>query len=383
MALSVYQQIFKSIERSRSILITFRQHWSVDSVASALALASVLRKMDKPHTIAASGFGTPVHLSFLAGIEKIKPGLEAMRKFLISLSLHGTEVEEFTYDIVDEKLVISITPRRGFFSPEDVSTGSSSWRHDLIVVLGAPDLESLGNLYTENTEFFYKTPTINIDHTPHNEHFGSINMVEITSAATSEIIAHILNSWDSKLMNEEVATSLLTGITAETESFRLPSVTPQTLALSSQLVSLGAKRELIVNNLYRTKTVGALKLWGRTLARLKNDALAQLAWSVIPKTDFERSGGSIEDLAGVMDELMAAIPKMKLTLLIAEDPHAPVIRIFARAIDRHLDARQLLSRYQAEGDRVNAQARITGTSALAVEREVVDELRSKLLNIKV
>lgn len=382
MALTTYQQIFKAIERSKNVLIAFRQHWSVDALASSLALAAVLRKMEKAHTVVASGFTVPAHLTFLSHADAVKPGLEALRKFLISLNLHGNEVEEFTYDIVEGKLVVSITPRRGFFNPEDVGTGSSEWRYDLVITVDTPDLDALGTVYTENAEFFYKTPVINIDHAAHNEHYGSINMVEVTSAATAEVIAQVLNAWDVKMLDETVATCLLAGITAETESFRLPSVTPQTLTLSSQLVSIGAQRELIVNNLYRTKTVDALKLWGRALARIKNDVLAQLVWSVIPRVDFERAGGTMKELAGVLDELMVAVPKTRLAALIVEDPGAESVRVYLRAVDRHLDARQLLAGKQAEGDRVNAQYVLPASPLAIVERNIVDELRAKLLNIR-
>lgn len=370
------------IERSKSILLTFRKNWSVDALTSALAVSQVLTRMEKSNTIAASGFEAPAHLAFLPGIDRVRPSLEAMRKFIITLALRNAEVEEFTYDIVDGKLVISIIPRKGFFAPHDVTTGSSDWRYDLVMVFDTPDLESLGNLYTESPEFFYRTPTVNIDHTTHNEHYGKINLIDVTAAATAEVVANLFTSWDMKLVDDTVATNLLTGITAETESFRLPTVTPQTLSLASQLVSMGAKREEIVSNLYRTKTVASLKLWGRALARLKQDTLAQCVWSVLPATDFERAGGTVDDLVGVMDELMVSIPKTRIALLIAEITPNALVHVFARTHDRHLDLHQTLSRFQPAGDRAAASFVIKDKPVVAVEREVVDEVRGKLLAVR-
>ncbi|MFA4873206.1 MAG: hypothetical protein WC659_04705 [Patescibacteria group bacterium] len=382
MALSTQQQILEIIERSKSILLTFRKNWSVDALTSALAVSQVLTRMEKSNTIAASGFEAPAHLAFLPGIDRVRPSLEAMRKFIITLALRNAEVEEFTYDIVDGKLVISIIPRKGFFAPHDVTTGSSDWRYDLVMVFDTPDLESLGGLYTESPEFFYRTPTVNIDHTTHNEHYGKINLIDVTAAATAEVVANLFTSWDMKLVDDAVATNLLTGITAETESFRLPTVTPQTLSLASQLVSMGAKREEIVSNLYRTKTVASLKLWGRALARLKQDTLAQCVWSVLPATDFERAGGTVDDLVGVMDELMVSIPKTRIALLIAETAANALVHVFARTHDRHLDLHQTLSRFQPAGDRAAVSFVIKDKPAVAVEREVVDEVRGKLLAVR-
>lgn len=382
MALSVSQQIIETIERSKQILVTFRQNWSVDAVAAAIALSAVLDRMEKAHTIAVSGFQMPAHLKFLSGVEKVRPSLDSMRKFLIKLALRNTEVEEFTYDIVDGELHIAITPRKGFFAPADVATAPSEWRYDLVIVMDTPDLEALGSFYTEHPEFFYHTPIINIDHTTHNEHYGRINLVDVTASSTAEVVAALFSQWDPKLMDETVATALLTGITAETESFRLASVSPKTLSLASQLMSLGAKREEIVANLYRTKTVSALKLWGRALARLKQDNLAQMVWSVMPATDFEKSGGSSADVVGVMDEMMGSIPHTRLALLLIEEPAGASVTVYARTADRHMDLRELLAAYRPAGDRASVTASVMGMPFSMVEREVVDEIRGKLLSVR-
>src|SRR3989338_3400654 len=383
MVLSLSQQILETIERSKQILLTFRQNWSVDSVTAAVALAAGIERMEKAHTIAVSGFQLPANLKFLPGAEKVRPALDSMRKFLIKLALRNTEIEEFTYDIVDGSLHIAITPRKGFFAPADVGTAPSEWRYDLVIVLDTPDLESLGSFYVEHPEFFYSTPIINIDHTTHNEHFGRINMVDVTASSTAEVVAELLAQWDPKLMDETVATALLTGITAETESFRLPSVSPKTLSLASQLVSLGAKREEIVANLYRTKTVGALKLWGRALARLKQDSLAQMVWSVMPASDFEKAGGATADVIGVMDEMMGSIPRTRMALLLVEESPGGAVMAHARTTDRQLDLRQLFSAYSLTGDRTAIVATLTGKPLAVAEREVVDEIRGKLLSVRI
>jgi hypothetical protein len=147
-------------------------------------------------------------------------------------------------------------------------------------------------------------------------------------------------------------------------------------------VSLGAKREEIVANLYRTKTVSALKLWGRALARLKQDNLAQMVWSVMPATDFEKSGGASADVVGVMDEMMGSIPHTRLALLLIEEPAGASVTVYARTADRHMDLRELLAAYRPAGDRASVTASVMGKPFSTVEREVVDEIRGKLLSVR-
>ena len=66
-------------------------------------------------------------------------------------------------------------------------------------------------------------------------------------------------------ITKEVATALLTAMIDSTRSFTSDSVKPHTLKTASKLMALGADRQYIIHNLYRTKTIGSLKLWGQAL----------------------------------------------------------------------------------------------------------------------
>ena len=65
-----------------------------------------------------------------------------------------------------------------------------------------------------------------------------------------------------------MATALLAGMIAATNSFQSPQVTPQTLELASQLIVRGADRQKVIESLYRTKDIDTLKNWGKVLSRL-------------------------------------------------------------------------------------------------------------------
>jgi nanoRNase/pAp phosphatase (c-di-AMP/oligoRNAs hydrolase) len=105
---------------------------------------------------------------------------------------------------------------------------------------------------------------------------------------------------------------LLTGIIAETNSFQHVRTTPQTFLKASQLVSLGAKQQEIISNLYKTKSLGLLKLWGRVLARLKQDTNIALVYSVINQNDLEKSESSEEDVDGIIKEMVAQLGFAKI-----------------------------------------------------------------------
>jgi len=122
--------------------------------------------------------------------------------------------------------------------------------YDLIFVLDTEDLESLGELYNRNADFFYHTPLINIDHHPHNMRFGQVNFIEVTATSTAEMLYHFFKSWSPENFDGDVATCLLSGMIGKTNCFKSPSITPKALIAASELIGLGARREQVITCLY-------------------------------------------------------------------------------------------------------------------------------------
>ena len=312
------QQIIEQIKKAENILITFNKIWDGDSVASALAFYLFLKKMDKKVDITAEKFAQGKLYSFLPAYGDIKHNLDNLRKFIISLDITNTKVGQIKYKVEENVLNFILSPQEGFFSHDDIQSRSSGFKYDLIIALDTPDLEALGSIYDNDTEFFYQVPIINIDHHSNNEEYGQINQIELTSIATAEILFNMFTDYSRDLIDEDIATCLLTGIIAKTRSFKTYNITPQALSVSSQLISMGARREEIVNRLYRSRSLNVLKLWGRVLARLTSGLDGKLVWSVLSDMDFSKTDTSLEDLGDVIDELIINIPEAKIVVLICE-----------------------------------------------------------------
>jgi bifunctional oligoribonuclease and PAP phosphatase NrnA len=315
---SPIQQTIELIEKSNNIVIALPKDPSVDAVASGLGLYLSLEKIGKKAKVVCNEFSVPPAHQFLPKSKEIHAALTAMRKFIISLDLSRTKVQELSYDITDNKLNIFITPKGGFFETRDVSTSASAYDHDLIIIIDAPDLEALGKVYDDNTEFFYHTPIVNIDHNPANEYFGQINIVDLVATSTSEIIFELIKEFKEPVLDEYIATSFLAGIISKTKSFQNNTVTPKSLAISSHLIENGARRDEIIKNLYRTKSINTLKLWGRALARLKTELDGKIVWSLLNQQDFIKSGTKEADLDGVIDELIINTPNAEAVAILYE-----------------------------------------------------------------
>jgi len=379
------QQIFEQIKKASNILITFKKTWSGDAVASALAMYLLLKKMDKQVEVVAEKFSLDKLYSFLPGYTEIKNSLLNLRKFIISLDIANTKVSQIKYKQEESKLNFIISPKDGFFTESDITSGASGFKYDLIIVLGTPDLESLGRIYDNDTEFFYQTPIINIDHNSTNEEFGQINFIELTAVSTSEIVFSLFESFGRDLIDENIATCLLTGLIAETKSFKTNNVTPRALMAASALMSLGARREEIVNNLYRSKSLNVLKLWGRVLARLSSALDNKLVWSTLSAADFLKTSSTERDLTDVIDELIISIPQAKVIAIIYENqvektppPAQPSsqVNLLLYTI-KNIDSLSLAKEFNPSGTKSLSRAVINLPIAEA-EKSIITALEEKL-----
>jgi nanoRNase/pAp phosphatase (c-di-AMP/oligoRNAs hydrolase) len=312
------QQIFEQIKKAKRILITFNKTWSGDAVASALAFYLLLVKMEKDVEIVAEKFEHGQLFSFLPAYGEIQHRLDNLRNFIISLDITNAKVGQIKYQMDHNLLNFIISPKEGFFSHDDIKSRSSGFKYDLIITVDTPDLESLGTIYDNDTEFFYQVPIINIDHHSDNEEFGQINLVELTAISTTEILFNLFGDYARGSIDENIATCLLAGIIAETKSFKTQNITPQALSISSQLISLGARREEIVNRLYRSRPLNVLKLWGRVLARLTSTLGDKLVWTSLSLNDFAKTETDENDLSEVIDELIVSIPEAKIIVILYE-----------------------------------------------------------------
>lgn len=367
------EQIKQLIENKKNILIVFGEPTNGDAIGSAVALALFLEKMGKRIDIVSDDFNLPNNFKFLNKAKEIKSGFDFLQKFVISVDINKTGLQELSYDVKDNKLRIFITPKQSFLNRENIRTAQSDFKYDLIFVVDTPDLESLGNIYDNNTELFYQKPIINIDHKSSNENFGQINLIDITHTSTAESIYHLIKEIGPEQINQEIATSLLTGIISKTRSFKSQNIKPQTLNTASELINLGAERERIVQNLYRTKTIATLKLWGSVLSHLQNDNNLNLAWSVITRDDFIRSNSTPEDLSNIIEELLSNSPQIKLLVLLYEKNEQ--IHVILDT-NKEYNALELLRPFgQVNGDKQQARTILENTNLKQAEEKIIEFIK--------
>ncbi|MBU1895575.1 hypothetical protein KJ641_01750 [Patescibacteria group bacterium] len=382
MALTQVQQISQLLEDKKHILITFRTNANGDAISSAIAMFLFLERLGKRVDIVCQDFSLPKNYKFLKDSKLIKSEIYDLKKFIITLDVKDAGLRELSYDVKNEKLRIFITPKQGVLTSEQVKTAQSDFKYDLIITVSSQDLDSLGSLYENNTELFYKTPIINIDNDAGNEHYGHINLVDITATSTAEILYELFGRLGEEYIDNAIATALLTGMIANTRSFKTENIKPHTLANAGKLITLGANRDHIVEQLYRTRSISTLKLWGEALSHLESERGTGLVSTTITRDNFIRSGAEEKDLYDVMDEIISNSPEAKVILIFHEHENTEglqEVHIILRSNNKSIDAKNILNTYSsAEGDSKQAICMTTGKTLKQTESEVLETIKLQL-----
>lgn len=375
MELTLPSSFWPMVQKSSQILILFPKDKKGESApVAALALMQFLRKNKIQAEIACQDFSRGEKLAFLPDIAQIQPNIKIQKKFVVSIDISKSEVEEFSYNINDTKLNIFITPKNGTLFDKDISTRNSEYRYDLIITLATPDLEMLGKIYNENAEFFYNTPIINIDNSVENEQYGQINIVDFTAASLCEIIYAIMTKTQPNAIDREIATSLLTGIIIKTRGFRSNHITPKTLETVSLLISAGAQREKIIHNLYQTKSIETLRLWGKALANLKHEKDIGLVWTSLAGADLGTHND--EELHEVNDELINTSPDAKIVCLLYQTPQNQFKCLMGSAAG--LNAANLTKAFKSTGTTNTVEFSLPVSTVNEASQLIIDELKKNL-----
>lgn len=309
------QQTINLITQANRILIVPGRP-DGDSIGSALALLLILAKLGKQAS-AITMDDIPDSYHFLPSRDSIESELIGLRDFIITLSGNDTEPEKLSYNISDGRLNIVISPKRGSYSPENVTFSEGSLKYDLVITLDAPTLTELGKIYNNEAEIFSNIPVINIDHHASNSHFGTVNLVDIHATSTAEILVSIAEALGVDF-DADISTCLLTGIISDTGSFQHANTTPKSLTVAAQMVGFGARQQEIIKYLFKTKSLASLRLWGKILSNLQFDPVLKLVWAGADLDTITSVGATGQDISGLIDELMTSVPGAEIIVLITE-----------------------------------------------------------------
>lgn len=360
------------IKKCSHPLIMIHQNPEGDSVAGALALFLVLKKMGKTPEIVCSTAISEKFL-FLPSADSFTHKIASDKVYKISLNVENNDIKELSYEQIGPILNIFVGIKDDNLKRESLNLEPSRFKYDLIITLGSPDLESLGKVYFDNTELFFQTPIINIDHHAANEYFGTVNLVEVTSPSTSEIVADISETMAPESLDDKLATLLLAGVISETNNFQNPNINPKTFILAASLLSAGANQEEIIKYFYKTKPLAVLKLIGQIINNMNFDAEHNLAWAHLSQEDFKKNDANPRDIDMAINELVNNSKDIDMLLLAYEDFETIKGNVWA---DKQYDIKRLAT--ELGGERKSHKITVSSTelSVRDFEQKTLKKLKN-------
>lgn len=368
------QQVVEILRNNKKFLLLTHKNPDGDAIGSLLAFYLTLKRLDKEVIMACSD-AAPASLQYLQNVGEINQNFAGARDFVISLDVNDIKADKIMYKIIDNKLNVIITPKKGQYDEKMVSFPKGSFNFDAIIVLDSSDLDRLGTFYEENPEIFFEVPVVNIDHHAGNAQFGKINLIDLTATSTSEILVSVIEALtgDPKFFDEEIATSLLTGIITDTNSFQNMNTTPKSLTVAAQLVALGGRQQDIIKNVYKTRPLSTLRLWGRALSNLHDERDYDFVWSEIHAKDYLEVGASENETTGLIDELLKTASGVDFALLLSEkngDVHGSL-----RSINKSKDVSVIAKLFDGGGHTVAAAFQMNGTTLLESSGNIIQKIR--------
>ncbi|MFH1565722.1 MAG: hypothetical protein ABIB98_00775 [bacterium] len=196
------------IESAQKVLVVPDVSKGNDALSAALAISFIIKDLSKNVSLLYP-YDFPSEFKEFEGKIDIKKAF-GQKNLVVGINYKDTPVEKINYYIKDDTLNLVVTPIPSNFDLNRVTFNKNGEKYDLIVIIGAKNLESLGDVYYENAEDFKKTPVLSIDNNSETDNFGTINVNEPTFDTLTELMYNKLALWEFKL-NKNTARALLVG----------------------------------------------------------------------------------------------------------------------------------------------------------------------------
>lgn len=202
------------------------------------------------------------------------------------------------------------------------------------------------NMLGETSKYFSKTKHIlEIDHHEFREKFGDVTFIDHKSACIGEMVYKLLKKLKVNI-DKEIAENLMVSLLVETNSFRLPSVTPNSFKLAYELLRTGIDFYKMTNLIYWSRTKESAVLSGLCMSRCKFLSEGKIAWSIVKLKDLEQIGALDEDADAVADD-MRAIKDVKISVLFREKSK-DFLRVSLRS-KKHINIAEVAMKYGGGG----------------------------------
>jgi hypothetical protein len=242
---SAKQQLIEKLKNANNVLVTVSRNPSVDQLAALLGLGLILNKQGK-HAAAVFSGQVPSTIEFLKPEDTFEKNTDSLRDFIIALD--KSKADKLRYKVEDNIVRIFITPYKTSITQADLDFSQGDFNVDLVIALGVKRQADLDDAITAHGRILHDATvaSVNIDG---GGELGSINWRDQGASSLSELVTELSQALGDSVLDQQIATALLTGVVSETNRFSNDKTSSQTMTMSAVLMAAGANQQLVATKL--------------------------------------------------------------------------------------------------------------------------------------
>jgi len=215
------------------------------------------------------------------------------------LALHHLALAHGRTSVASWSQPFEVAPHYRFLPGLDLLTKPEDFpaAPEVMVTFDCGSLDRLGDLAEPARRARH---LIVIDHHVTNTHFGTINLVDPSAAASAVVVRRLADrlGWD---LTYASAVCLYTGLVTDTGRFQYENTTPDVFALATELSSFGLPIQAMTRQLFEEHTFAYLQLIGECLRRARLDRDRRFVATWITAADLDTFGIGLDETEGMID----------------------------------------------------------------------------------
>jgi len=235
---------------------------------------------------------------------------------------------------------------------------------DLIIGLDVSDVSRFGATYDPST--VPGVPLLIIDHHVTNTFFGTVNLIDLSVASTTQLVFDLLVRMAVPI-ESTTATCLLTGLVTDTRGFRTSSTTSRVLEVAQRLMEAGADLAAITHQVFNSNSLSTLRVTGAMLSSMQLEG--RILWAAITQEMLHRCGATPADTSS-LSNLLATTHEADVAVVFREKG-ANLIDISMRSVPG-VDISGVALRLGGGGHAQAAGATVHGSLEAVVQRTLAE-----------
>ncbi len=191
-----------------------------------------------------------------------------------------------------------MNPPGVIYKLNDTITKATIPQHDVIIIVDTSAWQQLGSM----ADFIQASAArrVVIDHHVSSDDLNALELKDVESAATGELICEIGEAF-GVTFDAEVANWLYAAIATDTGWFRFPSTSARTMKIAARLMDCGAMPHYVYNLVHEQSSLARVRLGGRVLARTQIEGEGRLAWIYADSKDMAETSAVPSDTEGLVN----------------------------------------------------------------------------------